>query len=149
MKRPALLHFLLVLIGFGLAVAISCFVYTALLSLPFFFRATHGWVTIIWDDPLSAFGTLFAVNAIAVFPGWFIAMFIGELALIRSKYFYALVGAASALLAHLIFNSAFSASSDLAFLIPSMISGLCGGLTYWGFIGKQAGAWMPNRRTDL
>jgi hypothetical protein len=129
--------------GFLLAVVVASLVLLIVISLPHYAEGTSGWSNFIRKDLAAGLPVLMLIMALVAFPAWLVTAFICELTQLRSKYFYAFMGLATAFLAHFFFNEMDMSHIEAAFLVPSLISGLCGALTYWAFIGKQSGAWLP------
>jgi hypothetical protein len=143
MTRRFLPHLGLMIVGYIIAVIVASLVLLVVISLPHYTKTTSGWSSFIWKDLVGGLPVLMLIVTLVAFPAWLVTAFICELTALRSKYFYALTGLATAFLAHFFFNGMDLSHIEAAFLVPSLISGVCGGLAYWAFIGKQAGAWLP------
>lgn len=149
MSRRFLPHLGFMILGYFLALLVASLVLLLVISLPYFSQNTSGWSNFIWKGYGGGLALLLFIMGLVAFPAWVATAVICELTALRSKYFYAFAGLATALLAHFFFNGMDLSHIEAAYLVPSLISGLSGGLTYWAFIGKQAGAWLPNRSANL
>lgn len=136
-------HLGFMILGYFLAILVASLVLLLVISLPYFSQNTSGWSNFIWKGYGGGLTVLMFIMGLVAFPAWVATAIICELTALRSKYFYAFMGLATAFLAHFFFNGMDVSHIDAAYLVPSLISGVSGGLTYWAFIGKHAGAWLP------
>ena len=142
MIRAFLSHFLSMLVGYILAVIVCAAIILFIISLPTPLQGSSGWAS----DPLNNVSgrllTLAQITAIAALPGWVITALISELALLRSKWLFALAGCFSAALACFLFNALLDTQMDTGMNVSTLVGGLFGGITYWAIAGKNAGNWI-------
>jgi hypothetical protein len=143
MTRRFLPHLGLMIAGYLIAVVVASLVLLIVISLPHYAQSTSGWSNFILKGYGGGLAVLMFIMGLVAFPAWVATAIICELTALRSKFFYAFMGLATAFLAHFFFNGMDMSHIEAAYLVPSLISGVSGGLTYWAFIGKQAGAWLP------
>ena len=128
--------------GYGLAVLACAAVMLAILSLPTPLQGSSGWAADPLGDIPGRLVTLVQITAIAALPGWALTALVSELAMLRSKFLFALAGLLSASLAHGLFNALLETHMETGMTISAHIGGLFGGLVYWAAAGKNAGIWI-------
>lgn len=135
-------HFLFMLFGYVLAVFACAAIMLIILSLPTPLQGSSGWASDPLYDVPGRLVTLAQITAIAALPGWALTALISELALLRSKWMFALAGLISAALAAVLFNAMLETQMETGMMISALIGGLFGGLAYWAAAGKNAGNWI-------
>ena len=135
-------HFLFMLFGYVLAVFVCAAIMLVILSLPTPLQGSSGWASNPLNDVPGRLVTLAQITAIAALPGWALTALISELALLRSKWMFALAGLISAALAAVLFNAMLETQMETGMMISALIGGLFGGLAYWAAAGKNAGNWI-------
>lgn len=142
MIRPFLSHLIAMLIGYILAVFICAAIMLFILSLPTPLQGSSGWASDPMNGVPGRLVTLAQITAIAALPGWALTALISEIAMLRSKFLFALAGLLSASLAYGLFNALLETHMETGMTISAHIGGLFGGLVYWAAAGKNAGIWI-------
>jgi CBS domain containing-hemolysin-like protein len=140
-------HFLSMFFGYLFAVVTCAAVILIILSLPTPLQGSSGWASNPLNDVPGRLLTLTQITAIAALPGWAMTALISELALLRSKWLFALAGLLSAALASVLFNALLDTQLETGIIISTCIGGLFGGLAYWAISGRNAGIWISKAST--
>jgi energy-converting hydrogenase Eha subunit A len=144
MTRPFLIHLLFMLLGYALAVLTATTVVCIVMGLPTVFPDQGAWGSFqryLKDFPMMfAFGMM--LTAMYALPGWLISVVTAEIRNERRKYWFAVAGLLTALLAHLLSGGAnYTIFADIFMTAAILAGGLCGGLAYWALTGRRSGSW--------
>jgi hypothetical protein len=147
MSRLLLLHILMMILGYALAVLVASSITVFIIFAPTIFPDDGAWGSAYkaWRDlpAMLAFGAYF--TAIYALPGWLISVIVAELHNKRTKYWFGIAGILTAILAHLVDNGiAGGMFSTPIILFGSLVGGFTGGLVYWAIAGKRSGVWKSS-----
>jgi energy-converting hydrogenase Eha subunit A len=143
-SKRFLIHLLFMLLGYALAVLTATTVVCIFMGLPTVFPDQGAWGSFqryLKDLPMIfAFGMM--MTATYGLPGWLISAVTGEIRNERHKYWFALAGLLTALLAHMLSGWVnYTIFADIFMSAAILAGGLCGGLAYWGLTGRRSGSW--------
>ncbi len=152
MTRPLLLHLLFMALGYALAVLTATTVVCIAMGLPTVFPDQGAWGSFqryLKDFPMMfAFGTM--MTAMYGLPGWLISVVTAEIRNERRKYWFAIAGLLTALLAQMLSGGVnYTIFADIFMIAAILIGGLCGGLAYWAVVGKLSGKWKLAKPTAI
>lgn len=143
MNRTFLRHLAFMALGYALAVFVATTMVCIILGAPTVLPdngSMGSFFNYLKDLPgMFMMGSI--MTAMYGFPGWLISVITGEVRSAQGKFWYAIAGLLTALLA--IFLSGGLSGPDLLKLMnfAILIGGFCGGLAYWAIAGKAAGNW--------
>jgi hypothetical protein len=152
MTRTLPLHLLFMVLGYVFAVGVATLTVCTLMGLPSVFPDQGQWGSFyryLRDLPAMLYvGAI--MTATYGFPGWLISVITAEIRSERRKFWFALAGLLTALLAQGISRGRnFTIFSDLFFTVAILIGGLCGGLAYWLAAGKRSGGWRKTASIEV
>jgi len=131
-------------LGYALAVAVATLTVCILIGLPSVFPDQGQWGSFyrnLNDLPLMLYVGAFMTAAYG-FPGWLISVITAEIRSERRKFWFAIAGLLTALLAQTLSRGMnYTIFSDIFMTIAILIGGLCGGIVYWFVAGKRSGIW--------
>jgi energy-converting hydrogenase Eha subunit A len=144
MIRPFFIHLLSMLLGYAFAVLTATTVVCLVRGLPTVFPDQGQWGSFYryLNDLPAIFSVGLMMTAAFGLPGWLISVVLAEVRDERRKFWFALAGVLTALLAHLFAGGTYNSSFDGIFMIASILAGgLFGGLAYWALTGRRSGSW--------
>jgi energy-converting hydrogenase Eha subunit A len=144
MTRPFLLHLLIMLLGYVLAVLVSVTIACVVMGLPTMLPDKGNWGSFysFWRDFPNLFLGGLTITALYALPGWLISVVIAEIQTQQRKYWFSAAGALTALVALLLSGMGIGAVSVPPMFIGSLIGGFFGGLAYWAIAGRSFGRWQ-------
>ena len=143
MTRPFLIHLIFMLLGYALAVLVATTVVVLIQGLPTVFPDQGAWGSFynyLNDFPMMfLFGLM--MTAMYGLPGWLITVVAAEWQGKRGKYWFAVAGILTAILAILIASRGQRLFADWLLNGGILVGGFFGGLAYWAIAGKTSGNW--------
>lgn len=143
MNRPLLNHLLFMALGYALAVLVATTVVVLIQGLPTVFPDQGAWGSFynyLNDFPsMFLFGLL--MTAIYGLPGWLITVVAAEWRGERGKYWFAIAGILTAILAIVIASRGQRLFADWLLNGGILVGGFFGGLAYWPMAGKTSANW--------